>query len=103
MPAPGLTDPFYSVVDPSPFYRCQGNGYRVFPTWAPWDPPRSPWRTQKAGSFAPEYKRNERQLVSPNHAIRSRKQMGFAAFRGGASGGPIHLSSCKLRLSKILR
>ena len=27
MPAPRLADPFYSVVDPSPFYRRRGKGY----------------------------------------------------------------------------
>ena len=29
MPAPRLADPFYSVVDPSPFYRRRGKGYVV--------------------------------------------------------------------------
>ena len=29
MPAPRLADPFYSVVDPSPFYRRRGKGYFV--------------------------------------------------------------------------
>ena len=28
MPGPRLADPFYSVVDPSPFYRRRGKGYR---------------------------------------------------------------------------
>ena len=31
MPAPRLADPFYSVVDPSPFYRRRGKGYVLGP------------------------------------------------------------------------